>query len=156
MDCGLHTGALEMRSHHCKVDRQDHLPVVQVLHLALLNIMKFSWTHCSSLSRSLWVSTHPSSVLTTSHSLVLFANLLRVHSAPLLMSLRYLRPLGLVHTPERHHSLLISTHTLVHWPPLSGYDLEPDFNKNSVWFKFSHHHFSVQRMKSAHQDISSW
>ena len=41
----------------------------------------------SSLSRSLWMASHPSGVLTAPHSLVSSANVLRVHSIPLSMSL---------------------------------------------------------------------
>jgi len=40
-----------------------------------------------SLSRSLWMVSHPSGVLTTLHSLVSSANLLKVHVTPLSMSL---------------------------------------------------------------------
>lgn len=42
----------------------------------------FSWIH-SSLFRSLWMASHPSGALTSPHSLVSLANLLRVHSTPL-------------------------------------------------------------------------
>ena len=61
-------------------------PMCWTLHLALLNFMRFTQAHLSSLSRSLWVASLPSSVSTASHSLVSLANLLRVHSIPLSMS----------------------------------------------------------------------
>ena len=49
------------------------------MHLALLNLIRFSWAHFSSLSRSLWMASLPSSVLTAPLSLVSSANLLRVY-----------------------------------------------------------------------------
>ncbi|KAK4807231.1 LOW QUALITY PROTEIN: hypothetical protein QYF61_024351 [Mycteria americana] len=55
--------------------------------LALLNLMKFTWAHFSSLSRSLWMASLLSSISTAPLSLVSSANLLRVHSIPLSMSL---------------------------------------------------------------------
>ncbi|KAK4817090.1 hypothetical protein QYF61_027921 [Mycteria americana] len=57
------------------------------LHLALLNFMRFTWAHSSSLSRSLWMTSLPSSKSTALLSLVSSANLLRVHSIPLSVSL---------------------------------------------------------------------
>jgi len=54
----------------------------RTLRLALLNLMRFTWTHVSSLSRSLWVASLPSGVVTVPHSLVSSENLLRVHSIP--------------------------------------------------------------------------
>jgi len=57
-------------------------PMCRTFCLALLNFMSFAWAHLSSLSRSLWMASLPSSVLTASHSFVLSANLLRVHSIP--------------------------------------------------------------------------
>jgi len=61
--------------------------VVQYPALALLNLMRFTWAHFSSLSRSLWMAFHPSGVSTAPFSLVSSANLLRVHSLLLSMSL---------------------------------------------------------------------
>jgi len=49
-------------------------PKCSTLHLALLNLFRFSWAHFSSLSRSLWMASLPSSVLTAPLSLVLSAN----------------------------------------------------------------------------------
>jgi len=46
----------------------------------LLNFMRFTQAHLSSLSSSLWMASLPSSVSTTPHSLVSSANSLRVHS----------------------------------------------------------------------------
>ncbi|KAK4814241.1 LOW QUALITY PROTEIN: hypothetical protein QYF61_012737 [Mycteria americana] len=62
-------------------------PTQVTLHLALLNLMRFTQAHFSSLSRSLWMTSHPSGVSTAPHSLVSSANLLRVHSISLSMSL---------------------------------------------------------------------
>jgi len=56
--------------------------LMQDLALGLMNFTTFAWAHCSSLSRSLWLASHPSGMLTTLYSLVSSANLLRVHSAP--------------------------------------------------------------------------
>lgn len=56
-------------------------------HLAKLNPMIFPWAHSSSLSRSLWVASHPSGMSAVSHSLVSTADLLRMYSIPLSMSL---------------------------------------------------------------------
>lgn len=35
----------------------------KTLHLDLWNLMRFSWTHSLSLSRSLWMTSHPSGIL---------------------------------------------------------------------------------------------
>jgi len=42
----------------------------RTLHLALLNFMRLAWAHLSSLSRSLWIASLPSSVSTAPLSLV--------------------------------------------------------------------------------------
>jgi len=44
--------------------------------------MRFTWAHCLSMSRYIWIASHPSGVLTVPHSLVPSANSLRVHSTP--------------------------------------------------------------------------
>jgi len=31
-------------------------------HMAVLNLMRFSWAHCSSLSKSLWMASYPSGI----------------------------------------------------------------------------------------------
>jgi len=62
-------------------------PRCRTLHLALLNLMRLTQAHLSSLSRSLWMASLPSSMSATSRSLVLSANMLRVPSVPLRMSL---------------------------------------------------------------------
>ena len=62
-------------------------PMCRTLHLALLNFLRFTWAHSSSLSRSLWMASLPSSKSIASLSLVSFANLLRMHSIPVSMSL---------------------------------------------------------------------
>jgi len=49
--------------------------------------MRFTWAHFSSLSRSIWITSCPSGVLSVPHSLVSSANFLRVHSTPLSVSL---------------------------------------------------------------------
>jgi len=41
---------------------------VQTLHLTLLNLIRFAEAHLSSLSRSLWMPSLPSSMFTASHS----------------------------------------------------------------------------------------
>jgi len=51
----------------------------------MLNFVRFSRAHVSCLSRSLWMVSLPSVVLTAPHSLVSSANLLRVHLIPLSM-----------------------------------------------------------------------
>ena len=62
-------------------DCPDHL------HLALLNFIRFTWAHFLSLSRSLWMASHPSGMSNALLSFVSSANLLRVHLIPLSMSL---------------------------------------------------------------------
>lgn len=57
-------------------------PMSRVLYLALLNLMRFAQGHLSSLSRSLWPASLPSST----SSLVLSANLLSVQSVQQSMS----------------------------------------------------------------------
>ena len=59
----------------------------KTVHLDLLNLMSLTWAHCSSLTRSLWMTSHPVGVLTSPCSLVSSANLLRVHLIPLTVSL---------------------------------------------------------------------
>ncbi|KAK4822069.1 hypothetical protein QYF61_009330 [Mycteria americana] len=59
----------------------------RTLHLPLLDLMRFTQAHFSSLSRSLWMTSRPSAVSTAPLSLVSSANLLRVHSISLSMSL---------------------------------------------------------------------
>jgi len=58
----------------------------KTMHLALLNVMRFTLVHCSRLSSFLWMISCLSVVLTTPHKLVFPASLLRVHSIQLLMS----------------------------------------------------------------------
>ncbi|KAK4830007.1 hypothetical protein QYF61_008177 [Mycteria americana] len=48
----------------------------------LLNFMRFTPAHFSSLSRTLWVASHPSGISTTRPSFVSSASLLRVHVVP--------------------------------------------------------------------------
>lgn len=59
------------------------------------------------------------------HSLVSSVDLqTEVHSISLLLSLmKILRNTGPLIDSERHYSSLISILTLIHWPPLCGYDL---------------------------------
>jgi len=49
----------------------------------MLNFMGFSQAYFSRVSRSLWKVSLPSNILTVPLSLVLSANLLRMHSIPL-------------------------------------------------------------------------
>jgi len=58
------------------------LPRCKTLHLELLKLIMFTWAHCPSLSRSLWMVSQPSPVSTAPHSLESSANLPRVHSTP--------------------------------------------------------------------------
>ena len=60
-------------------------PGCRTLHLALLNLRRFTWAHLSSLSRSLWIASHPSGMSTTPLILVSSAKLLGVHLTPLSM-----------------------------------------------------------------------
>lgn len=53
------------------------------LHLSLLNLIWFTWTHFSCLSRTLWMLFLPSVLSVAPASLVSSANLLKVHSIPL-------------------------------------------------------------------------
>ena len=91
-------------------------PRCKIVRLDLLNLMRLTWAHCSSLSRSLWMASLPSGVLTAPQSLVSPANLLRVHSAPSSMSSMkiLLKSIGPSTTPGGHHSSLISIQTLSH------------------------------------------
>lgn len=58
-------------------------PRCRTLHLPLLNLMRFTQAHLSSLSRSIWMESLPSIASTAPHCLVSSENLLRVHSIPL-------------------------------------------------------------------------
>jgi len=58
-----------------------------VLGLVLFNLTRFTQAHFLSLSRSLWMASHPSGTLTAPLSLVSSGNLLRVHSISLSMPL---------------------------------------------------------------------
>ena len=62
-------------------------PRCKTLHLDLLNLIRFTWAYCSSLSQSLWKASHPSGVPTAPHILVSAANLLREDSISLSVSL---------------------------------------------------------------------
>mgnify|MGYP001852828837 CR=1 FL=1 len=68
-----------------------HLGLTQLkhdtLHFALLNLIKLMWARFLSLFRSLSMASFPSIVSTASLSLVLSANLLRIHSIQLSRSL---------------------------------------------------------------------
>ena len=74
------------------------------------------WTSCSSrrpplssLSRSLWMASLPSSVSATPHSLVSSANLLRVHSVPLSVS-----PTKTLNSASPNTDSQFLTHWMVH------------------------------------------
>ncbi|KAK4826465.1 hypothetical protein QYF61_009192, partial [Mycteria americana] len=71
------------------LDRNQELPQprCRTLHLALLNLLRFTQAHFSSLPRSLWMTSHPSGMSTAPLSLVSSANLLKVHLISLSMSL---------------------------------------------------------------------
>lgn len=55
-------------------------PRCNILHLILLNLMRFPGTHFLSLSRSLWLASHNSDVATTPFNMVTPSNLLRMNS----------------------------------------------------------------------------
>ena len=76
------------------------LTQVQHLHLASLNLVRFTWAHSSGLSRPLWMVFLPSVVSSAPLSLVSSANLLRVHSIPLSMSPNLGTPLITPSTPD--------------------------------------------------------
>ena len=61
--------------------------VQDTLHLALLNYVKFTHTHLSSLLRLIWMAYLPSSMLTAPLRLMSSANMLRAHSITLTISL---------------------------------------------------------------------
>ena len=96
---------------------------MQTLHMALWKLVRFSWAHCSSLSRSLWMASCPPDVSTAPHSLM--PNFLRVQSIQLskLLTKIFKRALVPIPIPERHHRSLVSIQTLNHWPLPSGYNL---------------------------------
>lgn len=54
----------------------------KILPLDLLNLMRFIWAHCCSLSWSHWMASRPLGKLITPHNLVSSTNVLRVHLAP--------------------------------------------------------------------------
>jgi len=60
----------------------------QEQHLALFNPFRFTWDHFSSLSKSLWMASHSSTMWTTSFSLASLAKLLKVKSILLSQSLK--------------------------------------------------------------------
>ena len=79
----------------CTDSRGCHHPGARPCTWICLNLMKFSWTYYLSLSRSLWMATHPTGVSTTPHTLVPSNNLLKVHLIPLSVSLmRMLKSTG--------------------------------------------------------------
>jgi len=61
------------------------------LHLNLLNLMRFTWTNYSSLSRSLWMASCPLGVLTALYSLVSSATLLKMQFILLSVSVKILK-----------------------------------------------------------------
>ncbi|KAK4815602.1 hypothetical protein QYF61_004817 [Mycteria americana] len=88
--------------------------------------MRFTWADLSSLSRTLWMASLPSRVSTTPLSLVSSANLLRVHSIPLSVSVTKCGPLR---DPTHHwsppghravdHNSLSATIQPIPYPPSS-------------------------------------
>ena len=60
---------------------------LKTLHLDLLNLMRFTWVYCLSLSRYFWMASPPSGMSTAPHRLVSSANLKRVHLIQLSMPL---------------------------------------------------------------------
>lgn len=91
------------------------------LHLTLLNFMKFTQAHLSSLSRSLWMESLPSSVLTAPHSLVSLADWLREHLIHCPCSAKELNSISTSTDSEKHLSLAF-TWTSSHCPQLSECD----------------------------------
>ena len=95
----------------------------ELLHFALLNLIRFTQDHFSKqfLSRSLWMASLPSIVSNAPHSLVSTANLLRTHSIPLSISLiKMIKSTNPGQIPGRHHSSLASTWTYEYLPLQSG------------------------------------
>jgi len=82
--------------------------------------MSFSWAHCSSLSRSLWMASHPSGMLPARSSLV-STNFLKVHLIALLQMLKSTGP----GTDPWGIPLLTDLHPAID-PPL--YDLLTSFS----------------------------
>jgi len=75
-------------------------PKCKTLHFALVNLIRFTRAHLLSLSRSLWMASLPSAVSTTPLSFMSSANLPRVHSFPLSVSLtKMLKSTGLKTRP---------------------------------------------------------
>ena len=81
-------------------------PKCKTFHFDLLNLMSFSWVHCLSLSRSLWMAFSHSGVSTTPYSLVSSTDLQRVHSVPLSR--------GVLSFSKENHFSLIYIQTLSH------------------------------------------
>ncbi|KAK4807049.1 hypothetical protein QYF61_018390 [Mycteria americana] len=95
--------------------------------LALLNLMKFTWTHFSKLSRSIWMASLLSSISTAPLSLVSSANLLRVHSIPLSMSL--MKVLNIIGPTVDHYPLDATIQLIPH--PLNS----PSIKSISLQFR---------------------
>lgn len=73
---------------------------VQDLSFGLVEIMRLSWAHLSSLTRSLWMAFLPCILSTSLLTLVSFSNLLRVHATPLSMSEEKMLNNSLVNTTD--------------------------------------------------------
>lgn len=90
---------------------------VQDLHFTLLNFMRYA--QVSSLLGSFWIASLPSSKGTAPQSLMLLANLMRGRSFPLSMCPKKMFNNVSPNTASKeHHSSLISTWTMSHWPQL--------------------------------------
>ena len=106
-------------------------PMCRTLYLALLKFMMFAQAHISRLSRSLWMASLPSSMLTTWHSLVSSENFLVFkRSAPIWASSTWtLLPISYIFsTSEQHRGVgnrdwVISSHVVSAAPSSSGEEL---------------------------------
>lgn len=88
---------------------------VQSLALGFLELHEGHQTQFSTLSRSLWMASLPSSLSTAPRSQVLSGNLLRVFHPTVLVTNKNAKNTGLSTDPWGHHLSLDSPWTLSHW-----------------------------------------
>jgi len=84
-------------------------------HLTLLNFMQLAWVHLSSLPRSLWMASLPSSVSTVSLRLVASASFLRVHAVNFTCKTKVCH--WIPSSGKKGHLLTLAEHL---WRPNSG------------------------------------
>ena len=96
-------------------------PRCRTLHLAWLNLVRFTQAYFSSFSRSLWMVSCPSGVSTTPLRLVSSLNFLRVHLIPLSWSLMKILNSSGPSKDTCRTPLVSDLHlALRHWPLPSG------------------------------------